>query len=109
MGIQCQEVKLTSNSSSMLVICMLECEFPSLLASKDDAFGSTKSPVMLLRTFFGSKGSTTTLSVSLMSSRQKGHPFPLDSSQLLRQLLHSKWPHGSRRVSLLLSVQILQI
>lgn len=55
----------------------------------------------------GSKGSTTTSSVPLISARQNGQPWPSDSCQEERQGVQRRWPHGSIRTSLSFSAQIL--
>lgn len=77
----------------------------------------------------GSNGSTTTLSVPLISARQNGHPWPSPESwtstnvhvrqrvvggrgstltcHAVKHGVHSKWPHGSMRTSLSFSAHIL--
>ena len=52
-------------------------------------------------------GSTTTLSESLMASRQNGHSALPISSQLVKQALQMRCPQGSMRMSLSFSAHIL--
>ena len=54
-------------------------------------------------------GSMTTCSESLISSRQKGQSVRPESNQLCRQMWQMRCPHGSRRMSLSFSAQILHI